>query len=299
MDFLKNVTRDDGRTDPRLPVDHEEPPREEGFLNKLAQRINDDDKPDAQVPKPQAPPAEEPSFFDRLQDKISPPPPRPVTPPPPPPPATLGDKISDFFNGNDNEPKVAEHVAPPAPPKEQSFLEKVTGTFADGQYGSTTAAPAPTPVAVPQSEETIADKFSSLLSGRKTPPPPPPPKEESLADKIGGVFGGGKKTPPPPPEDTGLVGHFQKLMGREEEEPKRPETLGDKINSAFGGGAKGEKNEDHLDKAIDLIQEHGFGQGKQHDESASEQFKDERIADAIRSGYKNVTGKEFFIKEKE
>ncbi|TFL07862.1 hypothetical protein BDV98DRAFT_539933, partial [Pterulicium gracile] len=122
MDFLKNVTRDDRRIDgnDNLPVDHEQPPRQEGFLDKLAQRLNDDDKPNAPAPvKPQAPPAgEEPSFFDRLQDKISPPPPRPITPPPPPPPATLGDKISDFFSGN-SEPKVAEHVAPPAPPKEE------------------------------------------------------------------------------------------------------------------------------------------------------------------------------------
>lgn len=198
---------------------------------------------DAAPVKPQAPPAgEEPSFFDRLQDKISPPPPRPITPPPPPPPATLGDKISDFFSGN-SEPKVAEHVAPPAPPKEESFLQKVTGTFADGQYGTTTAAPVPV-----QKEESIGDKISSMLGGKKTPPPPPPPKEESLADKIGGVFGGGKKTPPPP-EDTGLVGHFQKLMGKEEV-PVKEQTMGDKINSAFGGGAKGEKNEDLLDKGV-------------------------------------------------
>lgn len=47
------------------------------------------------------------------------------------------------------------------------------------------------------------------------------------------------------------------------------------------------------------MQEHGFGQGKQHDEAAHEQFKDKQIADAIRAGYKNATGKEFFIKDKE
>ena len=55
---------------------------------------------------------------------------------------------------------------------------------------------------------------------------------------------------------------------------------------------------DGLDKAIDMFQEHVLKQGPQNNESAIEQKKDDMIADAIRDGYKNLTGKEFFIKEK-
>jgi hypothetical protein len=50
--------------------------------------------------------------------------------------------------------------------------------------------------------------------------------------------------------------------------------------------------------AVDLIQEHLFKQGPQHNESALEQAKDEQISDAIRSGYKSLTGKDFFVKDK-
>lgn len=42
-----------------------------------------------------------------------------------------------------------------------------------------------------------------------------------------------------------------------------------------------------------------MGQGPQNNESAIEQAKDEQISDAIRSQYKNATGKEFFVKDKE
>ncbi|KAL0958762.1 hypothetical protein HGRIS_014084 [Hohenbuehelia grisea] len=71
-----------------------------------------------------------------------------------------------------------------------------------------------------------------------------------------------------------------------------------KVNSAFGGGQAGEKNEDMLDKAVDYVQEHGFGQGQQTNESAIEQAKDEQISDAIRSGHKNVLGRDFPIADK-
>ena len=47
-----------------------------------------------------------------------------------------------------------------------------------------------------------------------------------------------------------------------------------------------------------MFQEHVLKQGPQNNESVIEQKKDDMIADAIRDGYKNLTGKEFFIKEK-
>lgn len=53
-----------------------------------------------------------------------------------------------------------------------------------------------------------------------------------------------------------------------------------------------------LSVVIDFIQEHALHQGDQSDESVAEQFKDERIADAIRKSYQQVTGHQFPIKDK-
>ncbi|KAL2689420.1 hypothetical protein Neosp_003474 [[Neocosmospora] mangrovei] len=73
----------------------------------------------------------------------------------------------------------------------------------------------------------------------------------------------------------------------------------DKINGMAGGGAQGEKNEDGLDKAVDYVQEKFLGQGDQSNESAAEQAKDEAISDFIRDKYKESTGKEFFVDDKD
>jgi len=74
--------------------------------------------------------------------------------------------------------------------------------------------------------------------------------------------------------------------------------LGDKFNSAAGGGRESEKNEDYLDKGVDFVQERFLGQGKQDNESAVEQAKDEQISDFIRDKYKSATGKDIPIKDK-
>ncbi|KAK5111577.1 hypothetical protein LTR62_004873 [Meristemomyces frigidus] len=74
--------------------------------------------------------------------------------------------------------------------------------------------------------------------------------------------------------------------------------LGDKFNNAAGGGAQGEKNEDYLDKGVDLVQEKFLGQGPQNNESAVEQAKDEQISDFIRKEYKSVSGSDIPIKDK-
>ncbi|KAH7176359.1 hypothetical protein EDB81DRAFT_772479 [Dactylonectria macrodidyma] len=73
----------------------------------------------------------------------------------------------------------------------------------------------------------------------------------------------------------------------------------DKVNNFAGGGAKGEKNEDGLDKAVDYVQENFLGQGNQSNESAAEQAKDEAISDFVRDKYKTTTGKEFFVADKD
>ena len=110
--------------------------------------------------------------------------------------------------------------------------------------------------------------------------------------------------------------------------------LGDKFNSAAGGGKESEKNEDLLDKGaystctflvsksytlytydlyephwlisimfaslgIDAVQQYGFGQGDQSNESTFEQAKDEQISDGIRRQFKSSTGQDIPIKDKE
>ncbi|KAK0390786.1 hypothetical protein NLU13_0289 [Sarocladium strictum] len=72
-----------------------------------------------------------------------------------------------------------------------------------------------------------------------------------------------------------------------------------KLNGMAGGGAQGEKNEDALDKSIDFVQEKFLGQGDQSNESAAEQAKDEAVSDFIRGKYKDTTGSDFPIEDKE
>ncbi|KAI1852710.1 hypothetical protein JX265_003199 [Neoarthrinium moseri] len=73
----------------------------------------------------------------------------------------------------------------------------------------------------------------------------------------------------------------------------------DKLNGMAGGGRESEKNEDALDKGVDWVQENVLKQGDQSNESAAEQAKDEQISDFIRGQYKNATGKDVPIKDKE
>jgi hypothetical protein len=51
--------------------------------------------------------------------------------------------------------------------------------------------------------------------------------------------------------------------------------------------------------AVDFVQEKFLGQGNQSNESAAEQAKDEAISDFIRDKYKDTTGKEFFVSDKD
>jgi hypothetical protein len=72
----------------------------------------------------------------------------------------------------------------------------------------------------------------------------------------------------------------------------------DKMNSMAGGGRSSEKNEDMLDKGVDMFQENVLKQGPQDNESAFEQRKDEAISDTIRNQYKNISGKDFPVADK-
>jgi hypothetical protein len=72
----------------------------------------------------------------------------------------------------------------------------------------------------------------------------------------------------------------------------------DKMNTMVGGGRASEKNEDVLDKGVDMFQEKVLKQGPQDNESAFEQQKDEAISDTIRGQWKNATGKDFPVADK-
>ncbi|PPR04608.1 hypothetical protein CVT24_011736 [Panaeolus cyanescens] len=93
---------------------------------------------------------------------------------------------------------------------------------------------------------------------------------------------------------TGLLGQLDGVLSNANKENKEgndpgnvANTLLSKLDGALGGGQKAEQKE-----GIDLIQEHVFKAGSQTNESAVEQAKDKVIADAVRSGYKSVTGKD-------
>ena len=51
--------------------------------------------------------------------------------------------------------------------------------------------------------------------------------------------------------------------------------------------------------AIDFVQEKVLGQGDQSNETAAEQAKDEAISDYLRGQYKNTTGSDMPIEDKD
>ncbi|KAI1396835.1 hypothetical protein F4819DRAFT_113513 [Hypoxylon fuscum] len=91
----------------------------------------------------------------------------------------------------------------------------------------------------------------------------------------------------------------QQQQNQGNEQQKSSGGFMDKLNSMAGGGKESEKSEDALDKGVDWVQENVLGQGDQTNESAVEQAKDEQISDFIRGQYKNTTGSDVPIKDKD
>ncbi|ORY71046.1 uncharacterized protein BCR38DRAFT_302052, partial [Pseudomassariella vexata] len=90
----------------------------------------------------------------------------------------------------------------------------------------------------------------------------------------------------------------QKPQGEQQQQSSSGGGFMDKLQGMAGGGKESEKNEDALDKAVDMFQEKILKQGPQDNESAVEQAKDEQISDMIRNQYKNLTGSDVPIKDK-
>ncbi|KAK3395279.1 hypothetical protein B0H63DRAFT_462959 [Podospora didyma] len=89
----------------------------------------------------------------------------------------------------------------------------------------------------------------------------------------------------------------ENVSGQQQESSSGGGLMG-KLNSMAGGGKESEKNEDYLDKGVDAVQQYGFKQGDQSNESAVEQAKDEQISDYIRKGYKSATGNDVPVQDK-
>jgi len=122
-----------------------------------------------------------------------------------------------------------------------------------------------------------------------------PATEYGLKDRVTELWGGQSKKNAEKQEDVGdkildvLAGDKGK---KQKEKEAQKNWFAGKVNEMAGGGRAGELEEDKLDKAVDLFQQHILKQGNQSDESAIEQLKDEQIAHAIRMSFKSVTGHE-------
>ncbi|KAL1847262.1 hypothetical protein Daus18300_013997 [Diaporthe australafricana] len=93
-------------------------------------------------------------------------------------------------------------------------------------------------------------------------------------------------------------GQQQETQQQQQGEQKSEGGFMSKLNNMAGGGESGEKKEDGLDKGVDWVQENVLGQGRQDNESAVEQAKDEQISDFVRNQYKSTTGKDFPVADK-
>jgi len=231
--------------------------------------------------------------------------------------ALKGERISNLSVGGSlgNHPPTSSAAA-------HGAFDKVAGAFGSG--GSYDHATAPRPASDPtvmHKQGGFMKNLTDVLSHEKTSTHGSAQRGENLLAKNSGQIGGEhpsntalaggllgqlsgvlgshvtNKTESAQGQ-TGLLGKISGVLDGHKTEPAKPQGLGDKINHMLGGGAAGEQKEDYLDKAVDLFQEHVLHEGKQNNESAIEQAKDKAIANTIRQQYKNVTGKEFFIKEK-
>jgi len=142
----------------------------------------------------------------------------------------------------------------------------------------------------------VRGKIFDVLDGPDARPAGTKPAAEyGLKDRVGELWGSQGKQNAERQEDVGdkvldvLAGDKGK---KQKEKQAQKNWFASKVNEMAGGGQAGELEEDKLDKAVDLFQQHILGQGSQSDESAIEQLKDEQIAHAIRMSFNSVTGSE-------
>ncbi|KAJ7584123.1 hypothetical protein C8J56DRAFT_1028101 [Mycena floridula] len=306
-----------------------EPPKEHGLLHQLSDALGGQAKAEAVPPPPVAKAPESHGLLGKLSGALGGgehhPEAAAVPPPLPPKPESLLDKVSHAFSGDHPHP-----VAAPAPvvPKHEHFIDKVGNAF--GEHHTSVAVPVTPPV--PPKHESFLDKLTHKgeaevkaaqpapeakhhgISGIFSSTPPAAavvePKHENPLDKLSHAISGehhsekkeekheeagllekmGLRKTPEPPKDENL---FDKLGNKlRPQPPPKEESFTDKVTGLFGGGVAAEKKEDHLDKAVDFVQEHVLHQGSQKNESVLEQLKDKQIAGAVRDQYEHLTGHE-------
>ncbi|KAF8172088.1 hypothetical protein BJ912DRAFT_1047345 [Pholiota molesta] len=186
--------------------------------------------------------------------------------------------LSDDKNTSDH------HASPPvtAPPKHDSVLNKLS----DALNKSHPTPPPPSSPILPQPQLNTTRKAQRRPDRRFSPTHARARTKEKRGhfSKIGDAISGTRRRRRR--RRTRISSTSSRMRSLARGSSRQAARTRDKINSAFGGGAKGEANEDTLDKAIDLFQEHVLKQGPQNNESAIEQAKDEKIASTI----KNVLG---------
>ncbi|PBL02943.1 hypothetical protein ARMGADRAFT_981894 [Armillaria gallica] len=256
------------------PVPAAQPPSEpkhQSFLEKL---VGDHHEEAQQAPSTQAPVTmKEESFVDRLTDKLSgkvhdAPGPVAATPLPDPESHGLLHKISSNLRG-----QTAASTLPPTKAEHEHVLDKLHDAFKSD-------------------EAKAAERRAKEEAEQKKREEAERAAHHNIFGKIGDAFH--RDEVPPSPEQSHSV--FDKIGAHmlHEELPKPEEQgLRAKVNAALGGGTQAEADEDHLDKAIDFVQQHIFRQGTQSHESFLEQMKDEQIANMVRKQYKEKTGHEF------
>ncbi|KAF5386710.1 hypothetical protein D9615_002072 [Tricholomella constricta] len=219
------------------------------------------------------------------------------------------------LNLNDT-PAPGSGAHPSATSSGHDIFNKLSGALSNHSQSQSTPAPAhPKEDSKSHSHRDLFNKIGSALAPQPTAHTQPAnqaPENNNVLGKIGSALAAHSSSPSPnsqqaqqqsqqPKKEGGIMGSLSLLgsvvggSGKQEKQKVEPakQGLGDKINSALGGGRKAEEKEDTLDKAIDFVQEHVLKQGQQKNETAIEQLKDKQIADAIRGGFKNITGKEF------
>ncbi|KAK0190575.1 hypothetical protein F5146DRAFT_559391 [Armillaria mellea] len=257
------------------PVPAAQPPPEpkhQGFLEKLIGYHHEEAQ---QAPSTQAPvTVKEDSFMDKLTDKLNG---KVHDAPGPVAAATLPDpeshgllhKISSNLRG-----QTAASTSPPTKAEHEHVLDKLHDVF--------------------KSDETkAAERRAMEEAEQKKQEEAERAVHHNIFGRIGDAFHRDEKVPPSPEQSHSVFDKIGAQMLYEELPRPEEQGLRAKVNAALGGGTQAEADEDHLDKAIDFVQQHIFRQGTQSHESFWEQMKDEQIANMVRKQYKEKTGHEF------
>ncbi|KAL1869334.1 hypothetical protein Daus18300_005546 [Diaporthe australafricana] len=184
------------------------------------------------------------------------------------------EKLKDKFDGDIDKEKVVEHES--KEDDKPGFFDKLTGKDEREKKA----------VELDRKEAEVRAELEKVKHDKK--------ENQDLLERIKDHLDGDDDEEEKDPKAHDKPSFFDKITGKAEEEERRRkeeenknafEKMHDRISENLGGGHKAEKNEDFLDKiaAIDNFQEHVLHKGDQSNESAFEQAKDAKIADAIRS----------------